>query len=100
YLPAGALERARELLGQAWSIATAPPGTLPQGVTPILKQTVIDRASELGSAGMRMAFNEPATVSLETAMRDWMGELQTNPDPGFADAERDTPAGLRWFDAI
>ena len=100
YLPPGIIEPARGLLGQAWSIATAPAGSLPQGVVSVSRETVFARAHELGNAGIRVAFNEPTHVSLQTGLRDWLGELQETPDAGFGDAQRNTPAGYRWFDSI
>src|SRR5204863_3386065 len=100
YLPPAVVEAARELLGQAWSVANAPPGALPQGVLPVDKQTVVDRAVELGIAGLRVNFGEPVDVSLDTLLRDWLGELQTSTDAGFADAMRDTHAGFNYCDGI
>ncbi|HVF50567.1 MAG TPA: hypothetical protein VNA19_10805, partial [Pyrinomonadaceae bacterium] len=100
HLPSDVVEAGRALLGQAWSIANAPSGSLPQGVAPIAKQAVVDRAVEMGIAGMRVDFGEPTVVSLETLLRDWLGELQENPDGGFADATRDTPAGFDWYNSL
>ncbi|HEY0385690.1 MAG TPA: hypothetical protein VGC64_06740, partial [Pyrinomonadaceae bacterium] len=100
YLPPDVVEAARELLGQAWSVANAPPGALPDGVLPIDKQKVADRAAELGVAGLRVNFGEPVDVSLDTLLRDWLGELQEHPDAGFADAMRDTQAGFHYYDSI
>lgn len=100
YLPPSVVERAREVLGQAWSIANAPAGGLPASVSPISKRTVIDRAVELGVAGLRVEFGETVDVSLPTFCRDWLGELQTTPSVGFGDALRNTPAGYRLFDSL
>ncbi|HEY0407421.1 MAG TPA: LamG-like jellyroll fold domain-containing protein, partial [Pyrinomonadaceae bacterium] len=100
YLPPDVVEASRELLGQAWSVANAPPGALPPGVIPVNKQTVVDRAVELGVAGLRVNFGEPVNVSLDTLMRDWLGELQTQPDIGFADAMRETTAGNHYYDSL
>ncbi|HEY0173489.1 MAG TPA: carboxypeptidase regulatory-like domain-containing protein, partial [Pyrinomonadaceae bacterium] len=97
-LPSDVVEAARAVLGQAWGVANAPAGSLPQGVAPVSKQAVIDRAVELGVAGMRVDFGEPISVSLETLVRDWLGEL--NPDDGFADVLRDTPSGYVFFDTV
>ncbi|HJQ33117.1 MAG TPA: LamG-like jellyroll fold domain-containing protein [Pyrinomonadaceae bacterium] len=97
-LPPGVVEAARAVLGQAWGVANAPAGSLPEGVTPIKKQAVIDRAVELGIAGIRVDFGEPASVSLDTLVRDWLGELKA--DDGFADALRGTPAGNTFYDAV
>jgi protocatechuate 3,4-dioxygenase beta subunit len=98
HLPPDFVEAARAVLGQAWGVANAPAGSLPAGVQPITKQSVIDRAVELGLAGMRVDFGETTGVSIETLMRDWLGELKD--DPGFADALRETPAGNAYYDAI
>ncbi|MDT5262714.1 MAG: large repetitive protein, partial [Acidobacteriota bacterium] len=98
HLPPDVVEAGRALLGQGWSIANAPGGSLPHGVAPMTKQGVIDRAVELGLAGMRVDFGEPVTVSLDTLARDWLGELKS--DSGFADATRNTPAGFEWYDRL
>lgn len=100
HLPPDVVEAARAMLGQAWSIANAPPGSLPPGVKPTTKQVVVERAIELGIAGMRVDFGEPSSVALQTLMRDWLGELQPTPDEGFADALRNTTAGDAWYDAV
>ena len=100
HLPPDVVEAGRALLGQSWSIANAPPGSLPPGVTNVTKQTVVNRAVELGIAGMRWDFGEPTNVTLDTVWRDWLGELQATPDPGFADAQRNTQAGFDWFDSL
>lgn len=100
FLPDPFVEASRALLGQAWSVANAPRAALPAGVTPIRPQAVADRAAELGIAGIRTEFGESLTTSLGTLARDWTGELQTIPDPGFADVLRGTTAGDAWFDAL
>ncbi len=100
HLPSSVVEAGRALLGQGWSIANAPSGSLPQGVIKVSKQTVVNRAVELGIAGMRVDFGEPVNVSLDTVLRDWLGELQPSPDLGFADAQRNTQSGFDWFDSI
>lgn len=99
-LPPAVAEAARAVLGQAWSIATAPEGGLPEGVVKVDKRTVVNRAVQLGVAGLRAGFGEPASVSDATLMRDWMGELDSEPDAGFADVLRDTAAGFDFYDAV
>lgn len=100
HLPPNVVDAARALLGQAWSIANAPAGSLPQGIVKVTRQTVVDRAVELGVAGMRVDFGEPVMVSLDTVLRDWLGELQSSPDAGFADTQRNTRSGYEWFDSV
>ncbi|HWS88659.1 MAG TPA: carboxypeptidase regulatory-like domain-containing protein, partial [Pyrinomonadaceae bacterium] len=99
-LPPTVVEAARAVLGQAWSIATAPDGGLPEGVVKVDKRTVVNRAVQLGIAGLRAGFGEPASVSHATLMRDWLGELEAEPDPGFADVLRDTAAGFDFYDSV
>ncbi len=98
HLPPDVVDAGRALLGQAWSIANAPAGSLPPGVATVTKKTVVNRAVELGIAGMRVDFGEPVMVSLDTVLRDWLGELQT--DTGFADTQRNTRSGYEWFDSV
>jgi hypothetical protein len=101
FLPPEVVDAGRALLGQAWSIANAPRGSLPQGVLPINPDLVIEKAEEIGVAGLRVEFNEPTQVSLETLMRDWLGENSTAElDPGLADAMRDTVSGYNWYDSV
>jgi hypothetical protein len=100
FLPAPVVDGGRQLLGQAWGVATAPPGSLPQGVTSISRNVVTDRAVELGIAGLRVEFGEQVPISLGTIVRDWLGELQSPPDPGFADAVRNTFSGFNWYDSV
>lgn len=100
FLPPDVVEAGRALLGQAWSVATAPAGLLPPDIAPIERQTVVDRAVDLGIGGLRVEFGEPVDTSLETVVRDWLGETQTTPDPGFADAVRNTAAGYAWYDTV
>ena len=47
-----------------------------------------------------MDFGEPVMVSLDTVLRDWLGELQDIPDTGFADTQRNTRSGYEWFDSV
>lgn len=100
FLPPSVVEAGRALLGQAWSVASAPRGSLPADVVSITKQTVIDRAIEMGMAGLRVEFGESVESSLMTLIRDWLGELQSTPDPGFGDAIRNTVSGYKWHDTV
>ena len=100
HLPPDVVEAARQMLGQAWSVATAPSGSLPSGVLPIDKQTVVGKAVELGWAGLRVEFHEDRDTSLRTLLRDWLGENQSNSSSGFADALRNTTAGNYFYDVV
>ncbi|HQU82396.1 MAG TPA: Ig-like domain-containing protein [Pyrinomonadaceae bacterium] len=100
HLPADVVEAGRQMLGQAWSVANAPGGTLPPGVFAIDKQTVVSKAVEMGWAGLRADFGEESDLTLQTLLRDWLGENQTGSNTGFADALRNTPAGYYFFDVL
>ncbi|HKV41665.1 MAG TPA: hypothetical protein VJX67_20850, partial [Blastocatellia bacterium] len=100
FLPPPVVDAARQVLGQAWGVANAPPGALPAGVTAITQSEVVDRAVDVGIAGVRAEFGEPLEVTLGTLVRDWLGEAQDVPDPGFADAIRNTVSGYNWYDTV
>ncbi|MFB3903054.1 MAG: LamG-like jellyroll fold domain-containing protein [Acidobacteriota bacterium] len=100
YLPPPVIQASAALLGQAWSIATAPFGSLPEGALPISKQTVLDRAVGLGIAGLRVRLDEPLAVSLVTLLRDWLGETEETPDLGFMETLCSTPTGFDWQDRL
>lgn len=48
------------LLGQAWSVATAPTGALPATVLPISESTITARANDLSEAGLRILMGDTA----------------------------------------
>ncbi len=98
HLPPNIIEAARQLLGQAWSVANAPAGTLPTGVVTISKQSVIDKAVELGQTGLRIDFGEPQDTAIKTLTRDWLGEEKSS--NGFADALKNTQAGYYFYDSV
>ncbi len=100
YLPPPVVEASSAFLGQAWSIATAPSGSLPEGVLPVSRETVLSSAIELGVAGLRVRFGEPLQVSLVTLLRDWLGEGEEAPDAGFVEALCSTKTGFAWQDRV
>ncbi len=53
-LPPNLVTAAQRVLGQAFSIATAPAEALPAGVLFVKRQTVIDRGLDLAQAGERI----------------------------------------------
>ena len=57
-LPLPLVDAAMRVLGQAWSIANAAPGTLPAGVKRIGKDVVKQRALALAEAGLRVTLGE------------------------------------------
>ena len=53
------VDAAMRVLGQAWSIANSPPGTLPSGVTRTDRNVVTQKALALAEAGLRFELGEP-----------------------------------------
>ncbi|MGH9391087.1 MAG: hypothetical protein ACRD1Z_15845, partial [Vicinamibacteria bacterium] len=70
-LPEAVVAAALRVLGQAWSVATAPNGTLPEGVVRVSKQVVLDRATEIAEAGFRVQLGEPISLALEGLAFSW-----------------------------
>ena len=91
FLPATLVEVAQRVLGQAFSVATAPAEALPEGVLFVRRQTVIDRGVELAEAGERIKFGEPSARVIQDLLLDWLGNSSI--DPGFDQIVRTTEAG-------
>jgi hypothetical protein len=81
------------LLGQAWSVATAPAGALPADVAPIAKQTVRDRAYDLSEAGLRILIGDEPHKALEDLTFDLFGSDKAV--SGFDALRRSSTQGLR-----
>lgn len=91
-LPADLVNAAVGLLGQAWSVATAPTGALPSDVLPIAKQLITARANDLSETGIRILMgDEPAKAVADLAF-DFLGA--ENADRGFDDLRRKSAQGL------
>jgi hypothetical protein len=97
-LPAPLLLAAQRVLGQAFSIATAPAEALPAGVLYVKRQTVIDHGVELAQAGERLEFGEPWSRVIQDLMLDWLGN--TAFDTGFDQILRSTEAGAAFLAEI
>jgi hypothetical protein len=97
-LPAARVAAALRVLGQAFSIATAPADALPQGVAFVKRQTVIDRGLELAQAGERVRFGEPLGRVAVDLLLDWLGN--DGFDGGFDQLMRETDAGSAFLRAI
>ncbi len=95
-LPREVVDAAMRVLGQAWSLATAPTGTVPEGVLRVTKQVALDHALELAEAGFRVELGESIELALENLVFGWVGAE----DLGFAQLLRDTNAGADLFGAI
>lgn len=93
YLPSSLVLAAQRVLGQAFSIATAPAAALPPGVLFVSKATVIARGRSLAEAGQRVQFGGATELApaVSDLLLDWLGERQ--PDAGFDQILRTTEAG-------
>jgi hypothetical protein len=97
-LPAALVAAAQRVLGQAFSIATAPPEALPPDVLFVKRQTVIDRGLELALAGERVQFGEPLERVVQDLLLDWLGGSSF--DAGFDQLMRTTDAGASFMQAL
>ncbi|OGC00091.1 hypothetical protein A2V82_13030 [candidate division KSB1 bacterium RBG_16_48_16] len=90
------------LLGQAYSVATAPAGALPPEIARISRTYVFDRAVKLAQAGLHARFGEPTIATMEDILMDYLGNdlgrlSSLYPDTGEQSAvEKD----LRAFDGL
>ena len=106
-LPQPVVQAAMRLLGQAWSVANAPSGTLPPGVTRTSKQVVTQKALALAEAGLRVQLGQPLEAALRDVLLDFWGgtapeEAPTRAeiDPGFDQLLRTTTAGRELAHAL
>jgi hypothetical protein len=97
-LPHTVVAAAMRVLGQAWSIANAPSGTLPQGVTRTSRTMVTQKALALAEAGLRISLGEPETDAVRDLLFDFYGGAPV--DPGFDQLLRTTNAGTELARAI
>ncbi len=85
---------AMRVLGQAWSIAKAPAGTLAPGIRRIRGSVVIEKALLLAEAGLRVQLGENHDSAVRGLLFDFYGGSPQ--DPGF-DALLHTMAAGRAF---
>ena len=97
-LPTDVVDAAMRVLGQAWSVATAAPGTLPAGVIPTTRTVVTQKALALSEAGLRQSLGEPLPNALRDLAVDFFGG--TTVDPGFDQVLRTTPAGQNFVSVL
>ena len=91
-LPADLVNAAVGLLGQAWSVATAPAGALPSDVLPIAKQLITARANDLSETGIRILMGDAPAKAVADLAFDFLGA--ENADRGFDDLRRKSAQGL------
>lgn len=97
-LPGDIVTAAMRVLGQAWSVANAPPGTLPAGVIPTTTTVVTQKALALSEAGLRESLGEPLNNALRDLAPDFWGG--TPVDPGFNQVLQTTPAGQSFISVL
>ena len=90
-LPSDVVEAAMRVLGQGWSVANAPAGTLPAGVIRTSKTVVTQKALALAEAGLRQGLGQPAADALRDLATDFWGGSPL--DPGFDQLLRQSDAG-------
>ena len=95
-LPSAVVDVALRVLGQGWSLATAPSGTIPDGVLRVSKQTVLDRAAELAEAGFRIQLGESVSMALENLAFSWA----STDEAAFDQLLRETRAGRLFFETL
>lgn len=94
-LPSDVVGAAMRVLGQAWSVANAPPGTLPANVIPTTTAVVTQKALALSEAGLRQALGETLPNALRDLVPDFWGGSPV--DPGFNQVLQTTPAGQNFI---
>jgi Bacterial Ig-like domain/Carboxypeptidase regulatory-like domain/Bacterial Ig domain len=99
-LPNDVVDAAMRVLGQAWSVATAP--SLPASVLPTTKTVVTEKALALSEAGLRVSLGEPLPAALRDLGTDFFGGSPTGSpvDPGFDQVLRATPAGENFVSVL
>jgi hypothetical protein len=97
-LPAGVVEAAMRVLGQAWSVANAPTGTLPRDVVRTSRSVVTQKALALAEAGLRVSLGQKKIDALRDVAFDFWGGQPL--DPGFDQLLRTTEAGRELRRAI
>lgn len=98
YLPEDLVLQANNLIGLAYCIATAPPGSLPTSLIPVEHSTIEAKALELGEAGLRIGLFEPMLGVLEDLAFDFL----TDPEPemGFDHIRRHSSCGLEFTETL
>ncbi len=88
---ADVVRAAMRVLGQAWSIANAPGGTLPKDVTRTSKAVVTQKALALAEAGLRVSLGQAPEDAIRDVAFDFWGGAPL--DPGFDQLLRESDAG-------
>lgn len=97
------LFQAVRLLGQAYSVATAPAGTLPPEIPRMRKSFVFDQAVGLARAGLRTRFGQTALGAARDIAMDYLGGDMQRLDALYPDdeaAREQRRADLIAFDTL
>jgi len=101
YVPQAVVAAAMRVLGQAWSIANAPSGTLPSNVTRMSRAVVTEKALALAEAGLRTELGQPVEDAVRDLLFDFYGSNgNAAVDAGFDQLLRTTNAGTDLTRAI
>ncbi|MCU1245441.1 MAG: LamG domain protein jellyroll fold domain protein, partial [Acidobacteria bacterium] len=93
-LPADVVTAAMRVLGQGWSVANAPTGSLPATVTRTSKAIVTQKALALAEAGLRVGFGQSPVDAVRDLVFDFSGGSPV--DAGFDQILRQTEAGREF----
>ncbi len=77
-LPPDLINATVGLLGQAWSVATAPSGALPADVLSISKQVIVDKANNLSETGLRLLLGDTDARAIGDLAFDLLGSDEAN----------------------
>ncbi|HSM86255.1 MAG TPA: carboxypeptidase-like regulatory domain-containing protein, partial [Candidatus Limnocylindrales bacterium] len=97
-LPQSVVDAAMLVLGEGWSIANAPNGTLPASVIRTSKTIVTQKALALAEAGLRVGLGQPVEDALRDLLADFYGGKTL--DPGFDQLLRTTQGGQDFERAV
>lgn len=93
-LPNEIVNAALIALGEAYSIATTPPGGLPEGLPMIGERIVEERVRDLARAGQNLQYGENLLTAVERLALDWLGNLYQ--DISFDILRRLTTKGVKF----
>ncbi|NIM16690.1 MAG: hypothetical protein GTO45_32270, partial [Candidatus Aminicenantes bacterium] len=96
-LPQDIINTAMVALGEAYSIATTPPGGLPEGIPAISTEVVKRRVIDLAEAGQRIGYGDNNLESIEVLALDWIGNRFQ--DISFDILRRITSKGIKFAEA-
>ncbi len=88
------------LLGQAYSLATAPGGSLPADVSRISKNYVFEKAVKLAQAGLHVQFGEDDEAVVQDILMDYLGSDMGRLGQLYAGQEETAGKNIRAFDDL